>query len=252
MGSQKIVQRCDRTAPFDLARGLQPFGVLVEHRIDNVDERFVAVEEPMPAGEQVAFEPALTSMFAQDLHHPAIRAQMLVVVRKRRRIPGAAGRLEQVLQSVRRGLVRAEYSEIPRRRVPAHHFAQKRAHHFGRFTVNTARMDDRHREILESRQAQRPHQRAAIGMRIGAHPAVAHRRQRRDLGAQPAGFVEQFLRSIAPHPVVEKLEMLRLVHREWHLMGAPRTFCLETVDQLRASPALQAAQNDHRPNGPLR
>ena len=38
---------------------LQPFGVLVEHRIDDVNERLVAREEAVPPGQQVAFQPAL-------------------------------------------------------------------------------------------------------------------------------------------------------------------------------------------------
>ena len=46
---------------------LQPFRVLVEHRVDDVDERFVAGEEAVPAGQQVAFEPALAHVLARGL-----------------------------------------------------------------------------------------------------------------------------------------------------------------------------------------
>ena len=42
-----------------LWRDLEPFGVLVDHRVDDVDEGLVAGEEAVAAGEQVAFEPAL-------------------------------------------------------------------------------------------------------------------------------------------------------------------------------------------------
>src|SRR5205085_6468999 len=57
---QKIVERSDGPAPRDVARGLQPLGVLIEHRINDVDESLVAVEETVPARQQITFEPALT------------------------------------------------------------------------------------------------------------------------------------------------------------------------------------------------
>jgi len=37
---------------------IQPFGVLVEHRIDDMREGFIGVKEPMPAREQIAFQPS--------------------------------------------------------------------------------------------------------------------------------------------------------------------------------------------------
>ena len=41
---QQVVQRGDLAAPRQVRGDFQPLGVLVEHRIDDVDERFVAVE----------------------------------------------------------------------------------------------------------------------------------------------------------------------------------------------------------------
>ena len=32
----------------------------------------------MPAGEQIPFEPAFTLVFAEHLHHPAIRSNVIV------------------------------------------------------------------------------------------------------------------------------------------------------------------------------
>jgi hypothetical protein len=54
--------------------------VLVEHRVDDVDERLVAVEQPVAAGEQVALEPALAQVLAEHLQHAA-RAGPVVVGR---------------------------------------------------------------------------------------------------------------------------------------------------------------------------
>src|SRR6185437_9484176 len=72
MGSEEIVEGGNRAPPRQRPRDLQPFGMLVEHRVDDVDEGLVAGEEAVPAGEQVAFEPALAEMLAQYLHHSPI------------------------------------------------------------------------------------------------------------------------------------------------------------------------------------
>ena len=80
MGSQQVVQRRDFPPPRQRRRDLQPLGVLVEHRIHDVDERLVAVEQPMPAGEQIAFEPAFALVFAQHFHDATIQGEELIVV----------------------------------------------------------------------------------------------------------------------------------------------------------------------------
>src|SRR6516162_2977494 len=67
MRTEQVVERGDRAAPSDVAGHLQPFGMLVEHRVDDVDEGLVAAEEAVPASQQVTFEPALALMFGQYL-----------------------------------------------------------------------------------------------------------------------------------------------------------------------------------------
>ena len=99
MRRQQIVQRRDRPPPGDRARTFQPFGMLVHHRIDDVDERLVARQQPVPAGEQIPLQPPLAGMLAEDFHHPAARRQM-VVLRNRRRVPGSVGHLQNVVQAV--------------------------------------------------------------------------------------------------------------------------------------------------------
>ena len=46
-------------------RYLQPFGVLAEHRVDDADERLIAVEQPVPSGEQISFQPTLALMLTE-------------------------------------------------------------------------------------------------------------------------------------------------------------------------------------------
>ena len=72
VAGQQVVEAGDGPAPGDVPRHLQPLGVLVEHRIDDVNERFIAVEEAVPAREEVALQPALALVLAEHLHHAAV------------------------------------------------------------------------------------------------------------------------------------------------------------------------------------
>ena len=74
--------------------------VLVEHRVDDVDERLVAVEQPVTARKQVALEPTLAQVLAQHLHHPSVRGEV-VVIRLQLCVPCAVGHLEHRLEAVR-------------------------------------------------------------------------------------------------------------------------------------------------------
>ncbi len=109
--AQQVVERGDRAPPGDVGGHLQPLRVLVEHRVDDVDERLVAVEEAVPAGQQVALQPALALVLGEDLHHPAVRGEV-VVGREDLGHPGLVGHLEDGAEAVRGGLVRAEDAEV--------------------------------------------------------------------------------------------------------------------------------------------
>src|SRR5205085_6824349 len=56
---EQVIERGDRAPPFDVTRDFQPLRVLVEHGIDDVNERFVTREKSVAAGEEVALQPAL-------------------------------------------------------------------------------------------------------------------------------------------------------------------------------------------------
>jgi hypothetical protein len=70
--------------------------VLVEHRIYDVDKGFVAREQAVAAGQQVAFEPALAKVFAEHLHHATLPGEM-DVVRLDLLHPDTISRLEDVV-----------------------------------------------------------------------------------------------------------------------------------------------------------
>ena len=70
---QRCNEKVDRRhgcSPIELLLGLlQPFGVLVEHGINDVDEGFITREEPVAASQNVTFKPAFERVLAQHFHH---------------------------------------------------------------------------------------------------------------------------------------------------------------------------------------
>ncbi|SHT98691.1 Uncharacterised protein [Mycobacteroides abscessus subsp. abscessus] len=52
--------------------------MLVEHRVDNMGEGLVTVEEAVPSGEEISLKPPLTQVFGEYFHHPALGAQMFI------------------------------------------------------------------------------------------------------------------------------------------------------------------------------
>ena len=75
---QQIIQRRDRTPPLNVCVYLQPLGMLIEHRIHDVNESLVAGKETVTAGKQISFEPALAHVLAQDFDHAAVAGQIFV------------------------------------------------------------------------------------------------------------------------------------------------------------------------------
>ena len=184
---EQVVERGDRPAPRDRARHLQPLRVLVEHRVDDVDERLVAVEEAVPAGQQVALQPALAEVLAEHLHHAPVGREV-VVARLDLRHPRAVGLLEHGAEPVRGGLVGAEDAEVRGVLVAAHDLAQVDAEHARRLARRLRRRGDVDRVVAEVRQAEVAQQRAAVGVRVRAHAALAGGRRREQLvatGARP-------------------------------------------------------------------
>ena len=98
MRGQQVIQRGDFPPPRQMRRDLQPLGVLVEHRIHDMNERLVAIEKSMPSGKQITFEPAFALMFAQHLHH-ASGGRKKFVVRHGRGVPLPVGGFKDGFQT---------------------------------------------------------------------------------------------------------------------------------------------------------
>ena len=248
---EQVVQRRDRPPPGDVASDLQPFGVLVEHGVDDVDERLVAVEQPVAAGQQVALEPSLAEVLGQDLHDPAVGSEVIVAVDDHR-IPGSVGDLEHGGQPVRRRLVGphdagsvsgfaliTSRSSPPSTRVASLVVAGRGGHLHGVIT------EVGHLEVAQ--------QQPAVGVGIGAHTARATRRERGQVAAQAPRWRRTAPRRGRTAATSRAREVSRVVahSRQRHLMGAEGPLGRETVDLLGSGPALGRAQHDHRPGGPL-
>jgi hypothetical protein len=224
--------------------------MLVEHGVDDVDERLVAVEDPVAPGEQIALEPALAEVLAEDLHHPPVRRQMVVAVTALGD-PDAVGRLENPAEPIGGGLVGAEHAEVARRLVCPHDVAQPGAEHPRRLARGRRRPLHAHGVAPVVRQLQVAQQKAAVRVRVGAHPALATRAQRAQLLAEAARLVEQLVGAVRAQPVLELAEVLRILEQlcQRDLMRAERPLGRLTVDLLRTGPALRRAQHDHWPCG---
>ncbi|TKS60902.1 MAG: hypothetical protein EWM73_03044 [Nitrospira sp.] len=82
-----------------MATDLQPLGMLVEHRVNDVNERLVAGEEAVTSGQEIPFQPTLALVLAEHLHDPAVRREVVVVGIPIRH-PGAVGHLQHILPAV--------------------------------------------------------------------------------------------------------------------------------------------------------
>ena len=244
--AEEVGERCDRPAPGQCPRDLQPLRVLVQHRIDDVDERFIAVEDAVATRQQVALEPALAKVFGQHLHHPAVRPQV-VVERLQRSHERPVGDLEDGPQPVRGGLVRPKDAEGPV--VAGGHIPEEGAQHPRGLRRAGPRLGHLDPVLPEVRQRQAPEQNPAVGVRIGTHAALTPRRQFGDRRQRSPPLVEELLGPVAAHPGIEQLEVARVgAHLgEGHLVRPEGALDGLAVHFLGAGPALRGPQHDHGP-----
>src|SRR5207245_6281050 len=108
---------------------------------------------------------------------------------------------------------------------------------------------DRDAAPLEVRKAEVPQHPPAIDVRIGAHAAVAFRRECGERRHWTALGIEELLGTVALHPRLEAPQVLRVLldGRQRYLMRSERAFDLLTIDHFRPRPSLGRAQDDRRP-----
>ena len=153
---QQVVQRGDLPPPGQMRGDFQPLRVLVEHRIDDVDECLVAIEKSVPPGEQVAFQPAFALVLAEHFHHArrlgARNSSFGSVAASHWRWVTSKSRF----QTVREGLVGTKETEIPLLAVELHHIAQETSEHVRVADAGNARCRHFNGIVAEIRHAQIP------------------------------------------------------------------------------------------------
>ena len=166
------------------------------------------------------------------------------------RIPLPVGDLEYRSQQVRERLVGAEDAEVTLSLVQLRHIAQKVSQH-----LRIARLDGTRRGYAQCMVVKVGHfeimqQQTAVRVRIGTHSPIALRGEFGQLRDQATILIEQFLRLIAPHPVLEQRHVLGMLGIDQHryLVRPESTFDLQPVDDLRSRPAFGRFQHDHRPS----
>ena len=90
MRGQEEVQRRDIASPGQLIADLQPFRMLAEHGVDDANEGFITIEEPVPASEKIPLQPTLALVLAQHRvqHAPFGRKEHVIAVLRAHPIDG--------------------------------------------------------------------------------------------------------------------------------------------------------------------
>ena len=252
MARKEHVEAGDRLSPGDVAHGcLEPLGMLVHHRVDDVDKGLVGRPQAMASRQEIALEQAFALVLGKLLDNIADRSHVLIVCRVVVEVavePLLIGHLVARLQAVRCRLVGAEDAEAVTVIVDE----------LGRVLAEDARRLGRagtmsqpvHVEgiILRLRQLERLPDAAAIGIGVRADSELAFRHELGDFGADGALLREEARRLIGLEPPLEHLEVrLGIAGRcQRHLMRTPGAFGLLAVDRLRAGPALRGAEDNHR------
>jgi hypothetical protein len=113
-GREQDVERGHLVAPLDLETLLDPLAVLVDHRVDDVDERLVAVEHAMATRQHVALEPTFDRVLREHLHDPTRERQVASVLVLGQVVaqPHLLACLVHLAELVWLGLVGAEETEV--------------------------------------------------------------------------------------------------------------------------------------------
>src|SRR5215211_1771594 len=250
---QKNVQGCHGLAPREVDRLLEPLGVLDRHGSRDHGEGLVGRVESVTPAQEVALEPALAQMFAQDLEDPTVVGDV-VVVGYRRANKAAVLDLEDGAEAVGVDLIRAEEPEVSLPGVPGEGVAQKLAQLAGRLVAPRGGLLDFQRVVAEVGQVEVFEDPAAVGVWARAHAMVASRDVGGKLGDQATLLVEQLFGMVGAHPLLQHRELLRVGPdvRQRHLVGAEGALDGQAAHLVGTGPPLGRAQHDSGPARPAR
>ena len=107
---------------------------------------------------------------------------------------------------------------------------------------------------VKIRHPQVAQQYSAVGVRIGAHPSFALRRQIGQFRIETAVLIEEFLGLIAFHPAFQLRDMIGMlcIDQERHLVRSEGALTFQAIDLFRSRPPFGGPQDDHWPAWPNR
>jgi len=252
VAGEQHVDSGDGLAPGDVTHGcLKPLAVLVDHRVDEVDEALVARPEAMPAGEDIALEKPLALMLGELLDDVAYGREVFVVrgvIVDATAEPLLVRDLVAGLQTIGGRLVGPEDAKHVAVAVDelGGVLAQDARGLGGTkavtlvLDVDLVRADVRQHEVLEEQ--------TTVGIGVATKAKLSLRHELGDLRTDGAAAVKQLLGLVRREPALEHLEVGLGVARggEGHLVRTPAALGLLAVDLLGAGPALGRAEDDHR------
>src|SRR5262249_46151021 len=123
--------------------------MLVEHRVDYVDEGLVGGKESVASGEEIAFEHSFHGVLAEHLEDAAIGRQIsaIVVLGKTLLEPELLGYGVKSVEFVGGGLVGTNDTEVGG--IPLHHVGEEETERTRVFDKRSAVVDDRRQAVPE-------------------------------------------------------------------------------------------------------
>ncbi|CAM5683246.1 hypothetical protein MAUB1S_00079 [Mycolicibacterium aubagnense] len=178
----------------------------------------------------------------------------MLVAWHNRCVPLLVAHVVHRIESVRRGLVWSEQSEVAVAGVTHHDFAQILPEHPGRLGSGVSRLHGGHGKFLGGRQMQRREQEAAVGIWVQPHLVIGLRDVIGHQRCRATHLIEQLIGPIRREPIDELPAVFRISPDvgDGHLMGAPRALHRQTVNPLRSGPTLGCTQHQHGPLGSRR
>src|SRR5665811_1546303 len=93
-------------------RYLQPLGMLAEHRIDDANEGLIAIEQPVPPGEQITLQPTLALVLAEHRVQDASGGREEFIIFYFPGVPLTVSCFKNRAQEIRERLIGTEDPEI--------------------------------------------------------------------------------------------------------------------------------------------
>ena len=228
--------------------------MLVDHGVNDVNERLVAVEKSMAARENVAFEPALHGVLRQHFHDSALRTEVaaILVLWQVSVHPDLLSSLVDLAELVALRLIRAHDTE--RLLVVADDSVEELGKLAHAWSHGDTRLVDLHGKVAEVLQAERAAEESTVRDGVLGHPLALCRRELPQLWDELTFLAEQLLGVVGVHPLLEHLQLLRILEDlgERDLVRAPESLKeVAFVVLARRGPTLGRSEDDHGPSRPV-